>query len=125
MPSPDLVRRLWIKRNQVKARGRRTNRTPMAIVGAEHHRRKGVDHSGSCPTDLAPKLQRELTRKLGRPGTKHNGNYIGCCCEVRASHLVLRRDKRIDIDDIEFTDVLIVRTGGRMQRCPNCQIIFG
>lgn len=102
----------------------RKNELPSTIIGAEYKHIQVVEKSGSPPVPLVKKLEHELV-KIGPIGTKGLDNYIGCCCEVRASNAVITKWTSVSICDIEFTEAIRPRTGQIIKRCKNCKQIFG
>lgn len=105
-------------------RHKRSNKLPATIIGAEHKEIKKVDHSGQVPNPLSPKLEKELT-KIAPLGTKGIDNFVGCCCEVRASNQVIMTKNSVPISDIVFTRAIRPRTGQTIRRCQNCRQVFG
>lgn len=103
---------------------KRSNKLPATIIGAEHNEIKKVDHSGKPPNPLCVKLERELI-KIAPIGTKGIDNYVGCCCEVRASNQIIELRLSVPIEDIIFTRAIRPRTGQTIRRCQNCRQVFG
>ena len=124
MASEHLERRVKRYRENLFARYGRRNRAPKVVIGAQHFEICKVDHSGQCPTDIAPKLERELV-KIAPLGEKGHDNYVGCCCEVRASNQIILLRPSAPIAAIAFTKALRTRTGEPVRRCRNCREVFG
>ena len=124
MSSAILNRKLRKFSEELFATHRRSNKLPATIIGAEHREIKEVDHSGKVPAPLCVKLTNELI-KIGPLGAKGIDNYIGCCCEVRASNKIIQKRLSIPIKDIIFTRALRPRTGQIIRRCQNCRQVFG
>ncbi|MBS1760098.1 MAG: hypothetical protein JST23_08255 [Bacteroidetes bacterium] len=101
----------------------RTNKLPATIIGAEHGRRRKVDCSGSPPVPMANSLNQALIQ-IAPIGTKGIDNYVGCCCEVRSSNQILLAVEA-PIRNIQFTNAIRPRTNQVINRCQNCQSVFG
>ena len=63
--------------------------------------------------------------KIAPLGEKGIDNYVGCCCEVRASNQIIMARPSVPISDLEFTRAIRPRTGQTIRRCQNCRQIFG
>jgi hypothetical protein len=124
MASEILKRHLKRFTEDLFAKYGRTNKRSLTAIGAEHYSIRKVDHSGAPPQPLAPKLNEELI-KIGALGTKGFDNYIGCCCEVRASNRIIMKRPSTPIKDIIFTAAIRPRTGQIIRRCKNCRQVFG
>jgi hypothetical protein len=123
VPSKRLKRKLTYYSNDLIASLGRTNKLPATIIGAEHGRKMRVDSSGPPPDPLAKSLRVPL-EIIGSIGSKGIDNYIGCCCEVRASNQILL-EVIAPIRNIQFTQAIRPRTGQVIRRCENCKQVFG
>ena len=119
-----LYRKLRKFSEKLFATYKRSNKLPCTIIGAEHKEIKRVDHSGKVPNPLCDKLKRELI-KIAPLGTKGIDNYVGCCCEVRASNQIIELRNSVPIKAIVFTKAIRPRTGQTIRRCKNCRQVFG
>jgi len=124
MASEILKRKLRVFSQHLFFKYRRTNKLPATIIGAEHKEIKKVNHSGKVPNPMCSKLENELV-KIAQLGTKANGNYVGCCCEVRVSNEIIQIRNSVPISAIIFTDAIRPRTGQVIRRCQNCRSVFG
>jgi hypothetical protein len=124
MASASLNRRLRQFSEDLFAKYKRSNKLPATIVGVEYHEIQAVDHSGKYPNPICRKLERELI-KIAPLGTKGIDNYVGCCCEVRASNQIISSRLSVPIRDLEFTRAIRPRTGQTIRRCQNCRQVFG
>jgi len=125
MPASAILNRKVRKLSQdLLALHKRSNKLPATIIGAEHKEIKKVDHSGKAPNPLCNKLKKELI-KIAPIGTKGIDNYVGCCCEVRASNQIISIRNSVPIDRIVFTLAKRPRTGQTIRRCQNCKQVFG
>lgn len=122
--SAHLNRKLQRFSQELFAQYKRSNKLPATIIGAEHNEIRKVDHSGKPPEPLTSKLERELI-KIAPIGEKGIDNYVGCCCEVRASNQIIEIRHSVPIEDIIFTRAIRPRTGQTIRRCQNCRQIFG
>lgn len=123
MASAILNRKLIKFSEKLFTKHKRSNNLPATIIGAEHREIKKVDHSGKVPDPICNKLRSELI-KIAPLGTKGIDNYVGCCCEVRASNQIILLRNSVPINDIEFTRALRPRTGQTIRRCQNCRQVF-
>ncbi|SFN57554.1 hypothetical protein SAMN05444143_1256 [Flavobacterium succinicans] len=124
MASATLNRRLRKFSESLFSKYKRSNKLPSTIIGVEHHEIQAVDHSGKYPKDLCTKLETELL-KIAPLGEKGIDNYVGCCCEVRASNQLILLRLSIPISDLKFTRAIRPRTGQTIKRCQNCKQVFG
>jgi hypothetical protein len=125
MPGSSYInRKLQRFSQELFTRYKRSNKLPATIIGAEHKELRKVDHSGKVPNPLVNKLERELI-KIAPIGEKGIDNYVGCCCEVRASNQIFEIRQSIPIEDIVFTNAIRPRTGQTIRRCQNCRKVFG
>ncbi|MFV8271263.1 hypothetical protein ACNQGP_15190 [Flavobacterium sp. GT2N3] len=124
MPSEILNRKLRSFSEKLFAKHKRTNKLPATIIGAEHLSNKEVAHSGKHPNPICSKLEKELV-KIAPLGKKGLDNYVGCCCEVRASNKIILLRPSVSIGDITFTRAIRPRTGQTIRRCQNCKQVFG
>lgn len=126
MASQALIKKLNNYSNRLIARYGRNNKLPATIIGAEFRGLKKVDKSGSLPKPISPYLKTELENKLGSLGTIGHKYRIGCCCEVHASNQIFLTPNTItSTKNIVFTNAKRPRTNQVINRCKNCQIIFG
>ncbi len=123
MASEHLRRKVVVYTRDLIAAHGRTNKLPATIIGAEYAGMKKVDCSGRAPTPLSNSLEDALL-KIAPIGTKGKDNYVGCCCEVRASNQILQR-RIAPLKNIQFTDAIRPRTNQVISRCLNCQTVFG
>jgi hypothetical protein len=124
MASASLNRKLRKFSEDLFAKYKRSNKLPATIIGVEHREIQAVDHSGKHPNPICAKLERELI-KIAPLGEKGIDNYVGCCCEVRASNQIILARLSVPISDLEFTRAIRPRTGQTIRRCQNCRQIFG
>ncbi|UUC43949.1 hypothetical protein [Flavobacterium cerinum] len=122
--SKSLNRRLRKFSENLFAKHKRSNKLPATIIGVEHRELQAVDHSGNVPDPICSKLERELI-KIAPLGKKGYDNYVGCCCEVRASNQIISQRLSIPIADLIFTRAIRPRTGQTIRRCKNCRNVFG
>jgi hypothetical protein len=126
MASQTLIRKLNNYSNTLIARFGRNNKLPATIIGAEFRGLTKVDKSGSIPNPIAPYLKQELENNLGALGNKGHKYRIGCCCEVHASNQIfLTPGINTSTRNIVFTEAKRPRTNQVINRCLNCQTIFG
>jgi len=126
MASQALIRKLNNYSNDLIARYGRNNKLPATIIGAEFRGLKKVDKSGSIPSPIAPYLKNELENNLGILGNVGHKYRIGCCCEVHASNQIfLTPGINTNTRNIVFTEAKRPRTNQIINRCQNCQTIFG
>lgn len=126
MASQALIRKLNNYSNTLIARYGRNNKLPATIIGAEFRGLKKVDKSGSIPSPIAPYLKNELETNLGILGSVGHKYRIGCCCEVHASNQIFLTPGIItSTRNIIFTEAKRPRTNQIINRCQNCQTIFG
>lgn len=126
MASQALIKKLNNYSNTMIARYGRNNKLPATIIGAEFRRLKKVDKSGSIPNPIAPYLKNELETNLGKLGSVGKKYRIGCCCEVHASNQIfLTPGITTSTRNIIFTEAKRPRTNQIINRCQNCQTIFG
>lgn len=123
MASEFLKRKLREYSNGLIATHGRTNKLPATIIGAEHGRRRKVDCSGPPPVPMANSLNQALVQ-IAAIGTKGIDNYVGCCSEVRSSNQILLLEVA-PIRNIQFTKAIRPRTNQVINRCQNCQTVFG
>jgi hypothetical protein len=97
---------------------------PAALIGAWHSSDYCTDTEGPVPIPLAPVLETSL-QTIAPLRSKVNGNYIGCCCEVRSSNQILEPKRYLSITDISFTPAIRPRTMQIVPRCRNCVTVFG
>ncbi|WP_283635733.1 hypothetical protein [Aquaticitalea lipolytica] len=124
MASAALNRRLNKYSEKLFTKYKRSNKIPATIIGAEHKEIQKVDHSGKVPNPISFKLKKELI-KIAPLGEKGIDNYVGCCCEVRASNQIILLRHSVPIKDIIFTQAKRPRTRQPVRRCLNCRKIFG
>ena len=124
MASAILNRKLKKFSEKLFTKYKRSNKLPSTVIGAEHKEIKKVDHSGKVPKTICSKLTKELI-KIAPLGKKGIDNYVGCCCEIRASNQIILLKHSVPINDIEFTKAHRPRTGQTIRRCQNCRQIFG
>jgi hypothetical protein len=124
MASASLHRRLRKFSEDLFSKYKRSNKLPATIIGVEHHKIQVVDHSGKHPDPICSKLEKELI-KIAPLGTKGIDNYVGCCCEVRASNQIILSRPSVPISALIFTTAIRPRTGQKIRRCQNCKQIFG
>lgn len=125
MPSEFLKRKLRQYTSDLIATHGRTNKLPATIIGAEYRGKKKVDKSGKVPDPISPYLKRELEKiaPLGEVGHKYR---IGCCCEARSSNqILLELSIPPSLKKIKFTNAIRPRTNQIINRCQNCQTVFG
>ncbi len=126
MASQALVNKLNAYSNSLISKYGRNNKLPATIIGAEFKGLKKVESSGKVPKPISQYLSKELVNNLGALGSKGNKYRIGCCCEVRASNQIFLTPGIItSTRNINFTNAIRPRTNQVIQRCQNCQIIFG
>ena len=126
MASHALLTKLNNYSNKLIALYGRSNKLPATIIGAEFQRLKKVDKSGSIPNPISPYLKRELENNLGPLGTVCQKYRIGCCCEVHASNQIFLTPNIItNTKNIVFTSAKRPRTNQVINRCRNCQTVFG
>lgn len=125
MASEALRKKLIHYANDLVAEFGRNNKLPATIIGAEYRGKKKTDHSGKVPNPIAPFLKRELEKiaPLGEKGYKYR---VGCCCEARASNQILLELTLLPtLKSIRFTNAIRPRTNQIINRCQNCQTVFG
>lgn len=122
--SESLNRRLRKFSECLFTKHKRSNKLPATIIGVEHRQLQAVDHSGKVPDPICRKLETELV-KIAPLGKKGFDNYVGCCCEVRASNQIILKRHSIPIAGLIFTRAIRPRTGQTIRRCKNCRNIFG
>ncbi|WP_375560529.1 hypothetical protein ACE193_23005 [Bernardetia sp. OM2101] len=124
MASESLNRRLMRFSQDLFAKHKRSNKLPATIIGVEYRKTQVVDHSGTYPQPICSKLEKELI-KIAPLGAKGIDNYVGCCCEVRASNQIILSHPIVPIKDLKFTRAIRPRTGQKIRRCQNCRQVFG
>lgn len=126
MASQALIKKLNSFSNNLIAKYGRNNKLPATIIGAEFQGLKKIDQSGSIPKPISPYLKKKLEDNLGKLGTIGYKYRIGCCCEVHASNQIFMTPGIItSTRNIIFTDAKRPRTNQIINRCQNCQTIFG
>jgi hypothetical protein len=75
-----------------------------------------------------PQLTKRLNG-LGQIGRVSNitdsKNIIGKCAEVKAANGLLKGNRELEINHIQFTSAIRPRTLEKIARCPNCTTVFG
>jgi hypothetical protein len=73
-----------------------------------------------------PELEKALTEKLGRIGSKRNEchNYIGACAEPHAAREVMLQNTASIVDTLVFSYAYRPRTKMVMRYCKNCTEVF-
>lgn len=125
MASQALIKKLNSYSNDLIAQYGRNNKLPATIIGAEFRGLKMVDKSGGIPNPISPYLNSELVNNLGTLGTVGHKHRIGCCCEVHASNQIFLTGINTSTKNIVFTDAKRPRTNQVINRCQNCQTLFG
>ena len=126
MATQALIKKLNNYSNDLIARYGRNNKLPATIIGAEFRCLKKVDKSGSIPNPISPYLKRELENNLGQLDTVGHKYRIDYCCEVHASNQIFLTPGIItSTRNIVFTEAKRPRTNQVINRCQNCQTIFG
>ncbi len=123
MPTQHLRRKVIKYVNDLIATHGRTNKLPATIIGAEYAGMKKVDCSGRAPRPIASSFEYALL-EIAPIGAKGIDNFVGCCCEVRASNQILL-NRAAPLKNIQFTDAIRPRTNQIIRRCMNCQTVFG
>lgn len=69
---------------------------------------------------------KSMLGEIGKVSLKTNcKNIIGKCAEVKAANNVLKLEKRLEIDELLFTNAIRPRSLEVIPRCNNCKTVFG
>lgn len=75
------------------------------------------------------KPTKALLSKLGKIGNTslitNTTNIIGKCAEVKAVNNIFKRESKLSVADVSFTQAIRPRTLEKIPRCQNCTQIFG
>jgi len=75
------------------------------------------------------KPTKALLRNLGVIGNQslitNTSNIIGKCAEVKAINNIFKRESKLSVFDVTFTQAIRPRTLEKIPRCQNCTLIFG
>lgn len=72
------------------------------------------------------KFRLDLLGEIGKPSIiTCSDNIIGKCAEIKAANNVMNKENKMTLKKLEFTKAIRPRTQEAMDRCDNCNYVFG